>query len=466
MMDPETSEYDLALRAREGDREALAELVERTRLRLFALAYAELRHYEDAQDAVAAALLQICRHVKELREPERVRAWMQSIVRHEVHRLRRGASASLVPLEVAPEPLDGAQPSLLRLDIARALRQLPGDQARAIQMYYLDELSVREIGQRLGRAEGTITSWLHRGRRNLAAQMEDYAPMTPSPTDTTRAAEPSRTAALIHNGLDPALIQQVMEALQAGGYAPQIVTPGELPRLLESLSEYEYLVLDETIGGRSALELLINMRANPETRLIPVCVLCSQLLEFTASAYFCVGADRLVRKEDAHTMAALGEPITRNTDGWKRLYDRWRHLTERTRRVLFYAREEAARRGEEYVGTEHLLLGLIRESDSAGARVLTERLGVSLERIRNEVEQQATNRPIQVMEQFELTPRARRALELAEEEAQRLDHNYLSTEHLLLGLIREGEGLAAKVLTELGADLESARQAVQAMQSG
>src|SRR5260370_11903732 len=105
MMDPETSEYELALRAREGDREALAELVERTRLRLFALAYAELRHFEDAQDAVAAALLQICRHVKELREPERVRAWMQSIVRHEVYRLRRGPRASPAPLEDPPETL-------------------------------------------------------------------------------------------------------------------------------------------------------------------------------------------------------------------------------------------------------------------------------------------------------------------------------------------------------------------------
>src|SRR5947208_23868 len=194
VMDIEASEYELALRAREGDRDALAELVERTRLRLFALAYAELRHYEDAQDAVAAALLQICRHVKELREPERVRAWMHSIVRREVYRLRRRASASFMSLEEAQEPIDRAAPSLLRLDIERALRRLPGDQAQAMHMYYLDELSTREIGQRMGRAEGTITSWLHRGRRHLAAQMEDYAPMTPSPTDTPSAAEPSRTA--------------------------------------------------------------------------------------------------------------------------------------------------------------------------------------------------------------------------------------------------------------------------------
>src|SRR5438034_6620540 len=99
VMDREPEEYELALRARSGDRNALAELVARTRLRLFALAYAELRHYEDAQDAVAGALLQICRHVQELREPERVRAWMQSIVRNEVRRLRRGAAASLRRLE-------------------------------------------------------------------------------------------------------------------------------------------------------------------------------------------------------------------------------------------------------------------------------------------------------------------------------------------------------------------------------
>src|SRR5436309_5411375 len=89
VMNPEPDEYGLALRAREGDPDALAELVARTRLRLFSLAYAELRHYDDAHDAVASALLQICRHIKELREPERVRAWMRSIVRNEARRLRR-----------------------------------------------------------------------------------------------------------------------------------------------------------------------------------------------------------------------------------------------------------------------------------------------------------------------------------------------------------------------------------------
>src|SRR5437667_12393604 len=98
-MDPEPDEIELAQRARDGDRDALAELVERTRLGLFALAYAELRHYDDAQDAVAAALLQVCLHVGELRQPERIRAWMLTIVRNETHRLRRGWSTSLLRLE-------------------------------------------------------------------------------------------------------------------------------------------------------------------------------------------------------------------------------------------------------------------------------------------------------------------------------------------------------------------------------
>src|ERR1041385_4923681 len=121
LMDCKPTEYDLALRARDGDQEALAELVERTRLRLFSLAYAELRHYDDAQDAVAAALLQVCRHVQELREPERVRAWMHSIVRNEVRRLRRGTDAYLLSLADAECPADDSGPSLLRLDIGRAL---------------------------------------------------------------------------------------------------------------------------------------------------------------------------------------------------------------------------------------------------------------------------------------------------------------------------------------------------------
>src|SRR5689334_6700551 len=95
----EECEYALALRACRGDRAAVAELADRVRSRLFALAYAELRHYDDAHDAVAAALLQVCLHVHEVREPQRVVGWMQSIVRNEARRIRREQRGSALALD-------------------------------------------------------------------------------------------------------------------------------------------------------------------------------------------------------------------------------------------------------------------------------------------------------------------------------------------------------------------------------
>jgi ATP-dependent Clp protease ATP-binding subunit ClpC len=143
----------------------------------------------------------------------------------------------------------------------------------------------------------------------------------------------------------------------------------------------------------------------------------------------------------------------------------WQRFTERARRVVFFAQEEAARLGENYVGTEHLLLGLVRESDSVAARIL-DRLGVPLGRIRAEIERQVTRGHGNLGQDMQLTPRAKRVIDLAYEEARQLNNNYIGTEHLLLGLIREGDGLAARVLVKLGADLERTRREVYAMQEG
>src|SRR6184192_2230127 len=143
----------------------------------------------------------------------------------------------------------------------------------------------------------------------------------------------------------------------------------------------------------------------------------------------------------------------------------WQRFTERARRVVFFAQEEAARLGENYVGTEHLLLGLVRESDSVAARIL-DRLGVPLGRIRAEIERQVTRGHGNLGQDMQLTPRAKRVIDLAYEEARQLNNNYIGTEHLLLGLIREGDGLAARVLVKQGADLERTRREVYAMQEG
>ncbi|MBI1756556.1 MAG: ATP-dependent Clp protease ATP-binding subunit [Fimbriimonas ginsengisoli] len=141
----------------------------------------------------------------------------------------------------------------------------------------------------------------------------------------------------------------------------------------------------------------------------------------------------------------------------------WQRFTERARKVVFYAQEEAQKFGEGYVSTEHLLLGLVRESDSVAARVL-EKLGVSLNRIRAEVERQLPRGDARPSQDMTLTPRAKRVIDLAYDEARNLNNNYIGTEHLLLGLIREGDGLAGRVLAKLGVELEKARREVMALQ--
>ena len=141
----------------------------------------------------------------------------------------------------------------------------------------------------------------------------------------------------------------------------------------------------------------------------------------------------------------------------------WQRFTERARRVVFFAQEEAGRLAENYVSTEHLLLGLVRENDSVAARIL-DRIGVSLGRIRSEVEQQMTQGDGRLGQDMQLTPRAKHVIDLAYDEARQLNNNYIGTEHLLLGLIREGEGLAGRVLQGLGIDLERTRREVMALQ--
>jgi len=133
-------------------------------------------------------------------------------------------------------------------------------------------------------------------------------------------------------------------------------------------------------------------------------------------------------------------------------------FTDRVRRVMFLAREEAARLHHDYIGTEHLLLGIIREGEGLAATILTN-LGLDLDVVRRTVENMvpASSGAVQIGE-IPFTPRAKHVLELSVDEAKLLGHNYVGTEHLLLGLIREGEGIAARVLVEFGADKRKVRE--------
>ena len=141
----------------------------------------------------------------------------------------------------------------------------------------------------------------------------------------------------------------------------------------------------------------------------------------------------------------------------------WQRFTERARKVVFYAQEEAQKLGHEFVSTEHLLLGLVREPDSTATLVL-QKLGISLNRITSEIERQLPRSEHKPAQEMTLTPRAKCVIDLAYEEALKLNNNYIGTEHLLLGLIREGDGLAGRVLDKLGVGLGKARQETAVLQ--
>jgi ATP-dependent Clp protease ATP-binding subunit ClpC len=137
----------------------------------------------------------------------------------------------------------------------------------------------------------------------------------------------------------------------------------------------------------------------------------------------------------------------------------FQRFTDRARRVVVLAQEEARLLDHNYIGTEHVLLGLIREGDGVAARAL-DSLGISLHAVRLGTEEIIGRGQHAQEGHIPFTPRAKRVLELALLESRQLGHRYIGTEHILLGLIREGEGVAAQVLTRLGADLHLVREQV------
>ena len=135
---------------------------------------------------------------------------------------------------------------------------------------------------------------------------------------------------------------------------------------------------------------------------------------------------------------------------------RFEKFSERARRVLSLAQEEAQRFNHNYIGTEHILLGLVRETEGVAARVLAN-LGVDLSKVRSAVEFIIGRGERPAQGEIGLTPRAKKVVELAVDEARRMNHTYIGTEHLLIGLLREGEGVAAGVLESLNVSLDKVR---------
>jgi ATP-dependent Clp protease ATP-binding subunit ClpC len=143
----------------------------------------------------------------------------------------------------------------------------------------------------------------------------------------------------------------------------------------------------------------------------------------------------------------------------------FKRFTDRARRVVVLAQEEARMLDHSFIGTEHILLALIDEGGGAGVRAL-ESLGISPDAVRQQVEEITGRGQYTPSPHIPFTPRAKRALELSLTEAVLLGHDHVGTEHSLLGLIREGDGVAAQVLVKLGADLNRVRQQVIQLISG
>src|ERR1035441_294401 len=144
------------------------------------------------------------------------------------------------------------------------------------------------------------------------------------------------------------------------------------------------------------------------------------------------------------------------TVGARNMFERF---TNRARRVVVLAQEEARILDHNYIGTEHLLLGLIHEGEGVAAKAL-EAMGISLEAVRQQVEEIVGRGKDAPSGHIPFTPRAKKELGVSLRAAQMLGHNYIGTEPILLGLIREGEGVAAQVLTRLGADMDRTRQQI------
>src|SRR4030081_1258200 len=135
-------------------------------------------------------------------------------------------------------------------------------------------------------------------------------------------------------------------------------------------------------------------------------------------------------------------------------------FTERAKKVLTLAQEEAERSHHSYIGTEHLLLGLLREGEGLAAKVLNN-LGVEINKVRATIESVLGRNERIIIQQIIPTSRVKKVIEISFEEARRMGNNYVGTEHLLLGLLIEGEGIAAHVLEDLGANLEKVRSEIE-----
>ena len=248
--------------------------------------------------------------------------------------------------------------------------------------------------------------------------------------------------------------RRAVEFMMGRGDAPAdgavILTP-RAKRVIEYAREeaarlhHDYIGTEHVLLGlaREGEGMAVGVLESMGVRVERISALLSGILGFTLPA-------------NASSMSTATPPSPMSSSSSGRSGSDFGRFTERARKVLSLAQEEAQHFQHNYIGTEHLLLGLVREGEGVAAKVL-KNLGVDLNKVRSAVEHIIGRGDRIVLGEIGLTPRAKKVMELASDEARRLNHHYIGTEHLLLGLVREGEGIAAGVLESLGANLEKVR---------
>jgi RNA polymerase sigma factor (sigma-70 family) len=469
--------YRLATEARGGDLDALSRLVDSVRMRLSAIAFSVSENYADAQDAVAGAVVEICLHIGDLREPRVISAWMRRIVRREALRIRGNRRAA--PLtDCETDHGAGAIQSVLRIDVERALHHLPATHSRAIRLFYFEALSLGEIAAEMSLPDtpvnvGQVKTWLHRAKQQLAVKMKGYDDMKP------KTVKPKmRRAAIVCSDLSQDMISALSGAMRSGGLKAEVISGKDLPGLTRDdsagpssiwskghiaqstaltgiLKRYEALVFDEQVVNRTGLELSLFCKSSADTVRIPITLLHSHPADAVfIQACATVGVLQLIDKSDPESIASSFRPADGRGDIWRRFSDD-------ARQVVYFCQEEAAKLRENFVSTEHMLLGLMRDPACPGAKILDTGCGTSLDTVRVELSKHLQNGPgrNEALD-MQLTPRCKRVVDLAVEEANLAGRKEVGSEHILLGLIAEDRGLAGTVLAALDVNLDKARSAV------
>ncbi len=238
---------------------------------------------------------------------------------------------------------------------------------------------------------------------------------------------------------------------------------GLIQGLLGGVVTLVILALRAAIEGRSGVtfaDLWTALAVGVAVGVLPLVL--ARLIAWRMRRAFGPGADGPWQASSTFSNRPMAHEFGERTPSDSGGMDRFDKFTDRARNVLTYAQDEAQRFHHSYIDTEHILLGLVREDDATAARVL-ETMGVELAKVRTAVEFLIGRGDRPVVGEVGLTPNAKRVIELAIDEARRLDHHYIGTEHLLLGLVREDAGLAAGVLESVGVTLERTRAEIASL---